>query len=1048
MPSVDELVVAIRDRINYEEVFGEFLRMRGRGDERMAFCVFHENTHSEALSVNVRDGLYHCHNPACNARGDIFDFYRRIRSLTFTETVHELARRLGLEHAGEVHPRSYGAPSRAAALTANSEDVLASYSAAINAGEAVPTHASGTGSGENGNGAAPAGAPRRNTPDEERRTISDAIPQSYHDRLNATPAFIEYLTDTRGLSPETIEKYQIGHDGRRYTIPVRDVDGVCVNIRRYDKDARDSHDKMISWRTGFGEARLYPLTELEAEGCIYILEGEWDTLVARQHGLNAITVTTGAGTWADRFNQYVRGREVVVCYDVDDAGRAGSLNVAHEIHGIATSVKVVTLPLAQEGADISDYFVRYGHSKDDFLALVAQTPIYAPSERDATAITDREPIPVHLSLASEAKYYNTNIQTRVMLSGKTTAPYLVPKQVKLSCRMPGLKMCERCPVAKKAGTLNHSIEFVSNEILQFINVSDATLSKQIKSKVGIPSKCTFVDQSVMDAMNIEEVQIIPEVERGTESEAPYVTRAAFYLGHGLQANRSYVMNAVTVPEPKRQLATHLIYDAIPSQSNIDAFRLTDTIVERLKEYQPKHPGVQGLWSHLDTIYDDLEGVTRIYQRRDLMLAVDLTYHSLIGFRFQGEQIPRGWVEALIVGDSRTGKTSIVRRLMDHYGAGEFTTGENTSFAGLVGGLHQVGSSWALQWGRWPLNDRRLLTIDEAGNLGIEQIGRMSSMRSSGIAEVIKVHTERTMARTRAIWISNPRGNKPLSFYSQGVLAIKELIGAPEDIARFDLVLTASSSDVPLGVVNRERAPHPPQIFTDELSHQRVMWAWSRTSDHVVWADGTAQKVLECAMEHGNTYRYGTEIPLVEPNEQRIKLARLAVSAAVMFFSTDELGQNVIVRPEHVEFVFQFLNTIYSKPSLSFTEYALGMRRRYELNDEERVARIIRTQEGAARAMLEQEGFSLRDLQEILGIDDRAVLRDAAWTLRNLGFLRKGLNNNYVKTPAAIRWLRTEIARGGSEATGDGFSRLVGDDPPHHNGRGSPIERDDEEEPDW
>ena len=1071
--SLDELVVRIRDRINYAEIFAELLpSMRGRGDERMAFCPFHDNTDTACFSVNVKDGLYYCHNPVCGARGDIFDLYRKKRSLTFTETVNELAQRLHLSTSTAAHhARGYSVAGGDPTRRLSSEDVLARFvaqqsdQAASNGGEpatsdherdAGPNFHSGSAQSNNGTQGSASRLPQEESHRgearlpvrgvDERLTIEPSIPEAFHARLLATPDHLDYLETKRGLTRSSIESYQLGHDGRRFTIPVRDTDGAIVNIRRYDPNAKQAHDKMVSWRTGYGEARLFPLDRWEATGSVYLCEGEWDTLVARQLGLNAYTTTAGAGTWRDAFTPLIRDRDVIICYDVDEAGRKGAANVAREIHGTAASVKVVQLPLAfkpTHGPDISDYFIQHGHSLDDFRGVVDSTPLYTPSESDAIPITDQEPELVHLSRATEKQYYNKPIRVNVMVSGKTMAPYLVPHEVKLSCRMPGLPMCERCPVARKAGSMTHKIEFQSNEILQFINVAEATLGKQIKSKAGVPSKCRFVEQTVVDALNIEVMQIIPEVERASENEGTYVTREAFYIGHGLQANRSYVMNGVTVPEPRRQLATHLIYEAVPAQSNIDAFQLNDNIVERLRVFQPSEAGVQGLWNRLSTIYEDLEGVTRIYQRRDLMLAVDLVYHSLINFPFQGETLKRGWCEALIIGDSRTGKSTVVERMQLHYGAGEFTTGENTSFAGLVGGLHQVGTNWALQWGRVPLNDRRMLVIDEAGNLPQDHIGRMSSMRSSGVAEIVKIHTEKTFARTRSVWITNPRGNKPLSFYSQGVLAVKEMIGAPEDIARFDLVLTAATDDVPLAVVNATREHRDPSTFTAELCHQRVMWAWSRKVDQVVWADGTVDAVLAIAMRHGDTYRYGTEIPLVEPNEQRIKIARLAVATAAMFFSADDDGTVVIVKPEHVELVGQYLDTIYAKPSLAFTEYASNMKRRYEITDNNDVTRIMRRNEGSVRAMLEQEAFSLRDLAEMLGIDDRNELRTSVWTLRNVGFLRKGANNNYVKTPAAIRWLRDEIAsRNGRSPDGDGFGGLTG-----HSGD-TVRDHTEPEEPEW
>lgn len=1012
----DGLIVALRERVDYETLFGEFVTWGGRtvSGERPAKCVFHADD-SPSMSVNVEEGVYCCHVPDCGARGDFIDFYRRVRSLTFTEALKELARRVGLD------PEEYQQRARIVqeadpdSLRELEERTLREY----RTGEApLPVSAQPR--------------PARGPEVEADPEIEEAIVEAFHHRLMSTPSWTEYLSERRGLTTDTLREFEVGHDGSRYQIPVRNEDGKCVNIRRYKPDARRAQDKMISWRTGFGAARLFPIHRLRDEPTIFLMEGEMDTLLARQLGLNALTTTGGAGTWRDQWNPIFRDREVRICYDADDAGRSGALLVAGQLVSIADEVRIIQIPLAEPaGADFTDYIVGHGHSLADFLRLVEMSPPFQAGAVERPALPDeQEPVPLHLSQASRAEYNNTPIRVNVMVSGKTTAPFIVPREVKMNgCGMPALKMCERCPVAQSGGQIVRRMEFENNEVLQFINITQDSLTRSMKQRMGVPTKCGYVKAEVLEAINVEEVQLIPEVER-TDVEAPYVTRAAYYQGHGLQANRSYVMTGITVPEPKRQLATHIIHSAVQSQSNIDAFRLTDDVVQRLQTFQPEEPGVSALWRRLAAIYDDLERHTRIYQRRDLMLTVDLVFHSVLQFRLQGELLQRGWTEALIIGDSRTGKTTIVQRLLDYYGAAEFSTGENTSLAGLIGGLHQIGTSWVLQWGKIPLNDRRMLVIDEAGNLPPDQIARMSSMRSSGIAEIVKVHTERTNARTRGLWISNPRSPKPLSSFSQGVLAVKELIGAPEDIARFDLVCTAASGDVPLAVVNAQRESDAPSVYSSDLCHQRVMWAWSRHSDQIVWDDGATDTVLRVATEQGERYRYATEIPLVEPNEQRVKLARLAVAVAVMFFSASEDGQQVIVKSEHVEFAAQFLETLYSKPSMSFVEYADHQRSRYAISRSEDVARIMGRNPNSIHAFMEQEQFTQRDLQEILSFNDRDELRDAITKLRDAGFLRRQGSSFYLKTPAAIRWLREEVVRrAGSRGGYADFAEMMGDAPP-------------------
>ena len=87
----------IRQRLDYVALFSECLpSLRGSGNERTARCIFHDDA-SPSMSVNVAEGLFYCHNPECGARGDVFKFWMRVRSLTFPEAVRELARRVGID---------------------------------------------------------------------------------------------------------------------------------------------------------------------------------------------------------------------------------------------------------------------------------------------------------------------------------------------------------------------------------------------------------------------------------------------------------------------------------------------------------------------------------------------------------------------------------------------------------------------------------------------------------------------------------------------------------------------------------------------------------------------------------------------------------------------------------------------------------------------------------------------------------------------------------------------------------------------------------------
>src|SRR5690349_14284970 len=101
------------------------------------------------------------------------------------------------------------------------------------------------------------------------------------------------------------------------------------------------------------------------------------------------------------------------------------------------------------------------------------------------------------------------------------------------------------------------------------------------------------------------------------------------------------------------------------------------------------------------------------------------------------------------------------------------------------------------WGTIPLNDRRLVILDEFSGISEKNvIEQMSAVRSSGRAQITKVVSQETSARTRLVWISNPVDGRAMDEHGTGAIeAIKALVKNPEDIARFDIAISAARADV-------------------------------------------------------------------------------------------------------------------------------------------------------------------------------------------------------------------------------------------------------------
>jgi hypothetical protein len=294
----------------------------------------------------------------------------------------------------------------------------------------------------------------------------------------------------------------------------------------------------------------------------------------------------------------------------------------------------------------------------------------------------------------------------------------------------------------------------------------------------------------------------------------------------------------------------------------------------------------------------------------------------------------------------------------------------------------------------------MLVIDELSGLPHEAISRMSGVRSSGIAEIIKIQTERTASRVRGLWMSNPRGKRPLAAFNSGIAAIEDLIGHPEDIARFDAALTVATAEVPLSIINTMDRPEVPHTYTTHLCNRLAFWAWSRKAHQVEFAAGAEQACLTHATELSRKY----VPPLVEGAEQRIKLARLSVAAAARVFSTNAGGDKVHVTPMHVEFVAEFLNEIYSKPSMAFDLHSQTKLKDGSLEQEEEVRQRVRELPADFRYLVaDAPAFQVGDVSDWCTSDRETAAGLVSFLVRHRA-IRKG-RFGYYKTPAFIQFLR-------------------------------------------
>src|SRR5512137_1945098 len=149
----------IKNRLDIVDLISETVKLRKAGKNMTGFCPFHPNTRTPAFVVFPETGTWRCFGQ-CNEGGDIFRFVMKKEGWDFSEALHYLAERAGVQ----LKP---------------------------------PTPADQAAAEEN---------------DHLRALLEDAVTFYRHHLLNTPPgsAALEYL-HKRGLRDETIEAFGLGY---------------------------------------------------------------------------------------------------------------------------------------------------------------------------------------------------------------------------------------------------------------------------------------------------------------------------------------------------------------------------------------------------------------------------------------------------------------------------------------------------------------------------------------------------------------------------------------------------------------------------------------------------------------------------------------------------------------------------------------------------------------------------------------------------------------------------------------------------------------------
>jgi len=810
----------------------------------------------------------------------------------------------------------------------------------------------------------------------------------------------------RGIPDEVIRKRRLGVLKDRITIPIPNRAEVPVNIRAHKPGAAKA--KVVN-KAGYGKPpRLYPIDQLAFDH-ILLVGGELKALAAsaelNQYGVGSVTCTHGEGTWPLDVLDELKGYNIYVCMDIDDAGKSASEKLCQILQGRANKLFKVNLPLDPETypkGDVNDFIHAFPGQLVELLRKCEEWEFEPERQYEENG----KPEYMSLTQAMLAENAKKRVSFKAIASAVERSPFILPRSVEVKCGRNAKGLCQICQIPKATKPENQVMEVQkeSPSLMRMVKGTETEKSLALMEEFKIPKNCKVVSFNSLTHYNVESVRVSSETDISSRS-AERDMQAAYCIGESLELNECYQMTGRMFPHPKTQEATLMISSMEATVDSLSSYELPD--MEKLNIFQPEEWTVDGIKAKLNDIYSDFEAnLTRIFERRALILGMDLAYHSPLFIQFDDSEV-KGWVETLILGDSSVGKSETLKKLMEHYGLGEKIDCKGVTEAGLKGGLQKFNDVHFVTWGALVQNDKRLLAMEELHGMDIEVFSKITEVRSSGRAVLTKIEKRSANARTRLIAISNPRKfrrPRTIATYNYGLDAIVELIGSMEDIRRFDLCLILDQNEVDTERLQSFR-PVVDHKYTSDLCRELILWCW--TTKHATFEN--EKTVLDVALSLCSNY--SDVIPIVDRGSMRLKIARLAAALAGRTFSHDGDG-GILVRDCHIKYIERFLNNEYSKPCFGYKEFSEAQREAESLVNEEAIVREINAtpfpKEFAAN-MISQSLITVFSIGDLLGWDQTTSRDLLGFLIRNRALHRE--ERGYRKTVAFTRLLKEALDKG-------------------------------------
>lgn len=736
----------------------------------------------------------------------------------------------------------------------------------------------------------------------------------------------EYVIKDLGISDKVIKELKLklgGTSGYQLEFPLF-LFGKLVDVANYEYNRTP---KTIRWKQSTsGLISPYDIWRADSRPTI-ICAGEKDMAIARSKGFNAITISGGEGTLPKFFGNDFLNKEIYIIYDNDMTGAKGALKVAKYVSKFSDKVKIIDLShtCSEKGEDLWDFFMKYQKTAKDLVTLIKSTPYFKDMQTQ-----DEYPTLTSLIEGTKPKYFEKVVKCNIQVVATLEAQYALPTSIVAT------------KIANDGGEDNNSMvvgetktwKLEENNLKDVLHLIDNRFNE---TKIKENIKCILLkinpkEKGVSIKLSSQETVYkctVTDFFETTDNDIKVSEHEAYCIGIQLESGKKYKIKYTLVPHPYNGgKLTMIITGAESAEDTVDNFKITPEKIELLKQFQV----TDTLENKMDELIERCKGIVNANYNETLLKTIDLWYNTPLYFKVGRSEPIRATLDTIVVAESRVGKSTTADALKKLYGLGAIVSfaGSSATEAGLIGGSKLVNGNYQTKAGIIPQMHKNAIIFEELGKANADIIKTLTDVRSSGSVRITRVSGFFELpAIVRMLSLTNTKASKhpkPISAYPNGIEILTDLIGTPEDIARYDVMCILGDR----GTKEIDPFYEPKEPFSKESYQTRIRWIWSRHLEDII----ISKDIYERAVKEANRLNkeYNSYIK-VFGTEAWKKIMRVALAIAGYVVSTDDSFTKIIIKQEHIDYAVNYLISLYDNSTFRFKEFVKEEQSYTEIDDE-------------------------------------------------------------------------------------------------------------------